>query len=66
MEITICIGVCLLDRDGYCIGCKRSITEIANWSYYTDSEKTEIANKVKNRITAPPIYQNAETNAAMD
>jgi predicted Fe-S protein YdhL (DUF1289 family) len=26
-----CIGICRLDRDGYCEGCRRSGDEIARW-----------------------------------
>ena len=27
-----CIGICTLDsRSGYCVGCKRTVDEIARW-----------------------------------
>lgn len=43
-----CIKVCKL-KDGYCIGCKRSIYEISNWSKMTDEEKIRINKEVKKR-----------------
>jgi uncharacterized protein len=38
-----CIKVCVLDEvRGYCIGCGRSLGEIAAWSSATEEEKREI------------------------
>ena len=38
-----CIRVCMVDgRSGLCLGCYRTLPEIARWSAYTDAERVEI------------------------
>ena len=38
-----CIRVCMVDgRSGLCLGCYRSLPEIARWTRYTDDERAEI------------------------
>jgi len=38
-----CIGVCAIDETGsYCQGCMRTLSEIANWTQYTSSERRRI------------------------
>ena len=40
---TPCIKFCTLDsRSGLCLGCARTIGEIARWSSMTDSERARI------------------------
>jgi len=34
-----CISVCALNDDGVCIGCWRSVDEIAGWSDLSNEEK---------------------------
>lgn len=46
---TPCIGVCLLDEQDLCIGCRRSLDEIANWSVYTDDQRQALLNKLDKR-----------------
>ncbi|HVU81024.1 MAG TPA: DUF1289 domain-containing protein, partial [Rhodanobacteraceae bacterium] len=29
--VSPCIGVCRMDADGLCIGCRRTLAEIARW-----------------------------------
>lgn len=36
---TPCIGVCDLDADGLCLGCRRSGDEIARWSTLDEAER---------------------------
>jgi len=45
-----CINICKLDENKICIGCYRTLDEIANWTKYTDEEKQNIINQVQNRI----------------
>jgi predicted Fe-S protein YdhL (DUF1289 family) len=45
-----CINICKLDENKICIGCYRTLDEIANWTKYTDKEKQNIINQVQNRI----------------
>ena len=45
-----CIDVCKIDYEsGYCIGCNRTIEEIANWGSFNDSQKKKILTKVKKK-----------------
>ena len=37
-----CVGLCELDRDGYCIGCLRTIDEITRWRLMTDDERRRL------------------------
>lgn len=38
-----CIGVCEMSDDKtVCIGCHRSLSEIANWTHLTDTEKIRV------------------------
>ena len=40
---TPCINVCTMDADtGLCVGCRRSLGEIAAWSGLTDGERRRI------------------------
>jgi predicted Fe-S protein YdhL (DUF1289 family) len=40
---TPCIKVCVIDGEsGLCLGCQRSLPEVAAWGRYTDAERTEI------------------------
>jgi predicted Fe-S protein YdhL (DUF1289 family) len=49
-----CIEVCRMSRDsGYCVGCLRSIGEIAGWSQYSDSQKRAVLARLPARKTAP-------------
>ena len=48
-----CVNVCKIDYEsGYCIGCKRTIEEIANWSILNDQQKKKILAKVKSKNTS--------------
>jgi predicted Fe-S protein YdhL (DUF1289 family) len=52
-----CIKRCALDpTSGLCIGCGRTLTEIAGWIGYTDHERTRIMAELPPRLaslTAP-------------
>jgi predicted Fe-S protein YdhL (DUF1289 family) len=34
-----CLGLCVVDNDGVCIGCFRHITEITEWNEFSEQEK---------------------------
>lgn len=40
--------MCKLDENQVCIGCKRTIKEIAVWSTMSDKEKNDVLNRIKN------------------
>ncbi|MBL8539135.1 MAG: DUF1289 domain-containing protein [Betaproteobacteria bacterium] len=38
-----CIKVCVIDPDtGWCLGCRRSLDEIAGWPEFSDDEKRAV------------------------
>jgi predicted Fe-S protein YdhL (DUF1289 family) len=44
--LTPCIGICTLDANGLCEGCRRSAEEIARWMYMSDIERARLMNEV--------------------
>jgi predicted Fe-S protein YdhL (DUF1289 family) len=41
--ISPCIGVCIIDpTNGFCVGCARTIREIAGWLDFSTEEKRRI------------------------
>ena len=45
-----CIGVCHIDgKTGFCLGCYRTLPEIAQWHKKTDRERYSIVNEAKIR-----------------
>ena len=50
-----CIGICTLDRkSGFCLGCKRTIDEIARWPMMADDERRKVVDSLKTRKLPPP------------
>lgn len=47
-----CIGICRLDRDGYCEGCLRTGEEIARWVAMGEHERRRIVDDVLPRREA--------------
>ena len=44
-----CINVCTQDEKGMCLGCKRTMDEIAKWMFYSDEERQKILAELPNR-----------------
>ncbi len=45
-----CIDICQMDSEsGLCVGCGRTIEEIANWSTFTNEKKKNILKELKSR-----------------
>ena len=44
-----CIGVCSLDHDGLCTGCRRTAAEIAAWSTMDDSARLRVIDALDSR-----------------
>ena len=44
--LTPCIGICILDKDGFCKGCRRTGEEIARWMTMSDVERARLMNDV--------------------
>ena len=50
MSDSPCIDICQMDPEsGLCVGCGRTIEEIANWSSYTNEKKKDILKQLKSR-----------------
>ena len=47
-----CIDICRLDAQQLCIGCRRTIGEISEWSRATDARRREILSDLKARAAA--------------
>jgi uncharacterized protein len=47
---TPCVKICLIDGEsGLCVGCQRTLTEVASWSRLSDDERTEIMSHLEER-----------------
>jgi predicted Fe-S protein YdhL (DUF1289 family) len=44
-----CIDVCRLNEHNVCVGCKRTIDEIARWSSMTAAEQWRVVNELPKR-----------------
>ena len=49
-----CVNVCRLDpATGLCVGCRRTIDEIASWSRLDDAQKREVWARLSRRPACP-------------
>lgn len=50
-----CILVCIMDKpSGLCLGCHRTLDEIARWSTMSDAEKRAVLADVDERASSDP------------
>jgi uncharacterized protein len=48
-----CVSVCRLDRaTGWCLGCRRTLEEIADWPILSSSEKHAVIARMEQRPAA--------------
>lgn len=48
---TPCVKICTLDaRSGLCLGCGRTIGEIASWTSLSDAERARITAELADRL----------------
>ncbi|MGD0501139.1 MAG: DUF1289 domain-containing protein [Steroidobacteraceae bacterium] len=47
-----CINVCVLDADGFCAGCYRTIGEIAGWRSLSAAEQWAVLRQLPKRVVA--------------
>ena len=45
-----CINICQLDPQGLCVGCRRTLEEIAEWSGASEARRREILRNVAGRV----------------
>jgi len=56
---TPCIKVCTLDSaSGLCVGCGRTLDEIARWGGMDDLERTRIIRQLKQRLVEASRFGN--------
>jgi uncharacterized protein len=48
-----CVDICRLDAQGLCIGCRRTLSEIAEWSQASDARRLEILSALETRTRRP-------------
>jgi len=48
-----CVDICRLDAHGLCIGCRRTLGEISEWSQASDARRLEILSALKARTPRP-------------
>ncbi|MFQ3587960.1 MAG: DUF1289 domain-containing protein [Fimbriimonadaceae bacterium] len=46
MMTSPCKKICRLDAEGLCIGCGRTLAEIADWTWLSDAEREEIMRRL--------------------
>jgi hypothetical protein len=40
---TPCVQICVIDGEsGFCLGCQRTLVEVASWARLSDAERAEI------------------------
>jgi uncharacterized protein len=50
---TPCVNVCTLDaRTGLCLGCGRTVDEIARWTAMDASERAQVMRELPDRLAA--------------
>jgi predicted Fe-S protein YdhL (DUF1289 family) len=47
-----CVFVCRLDAQGLCMGCRRSLDEIAEWPRASEARRREILRELASRPAA--------------
>ena len=56
---TPCVKICTVDaRQGFCLGCGRTIDEIARWAGMSAAERSRIMNELPERRMAPRRHKN--------
>lgn len=57
-----CVGVCSIDRETrFCLGCFRSMEEIAHWSRYDDARRLQVVEALRQRQTEAGENRRRET-----
>jgi uncharacterized protein len=50
-----CIDICRLDAQGLCVGCRRTLGEIAEWSGASEARRREILRGLELRAAAAAL-----------
>ncbi len=49
--VSPCMGTCRLDARQQCVGCGRTLAEIAEWSRATEARRREILRELERRMS---------------
>ena len=49
-----CINICRLDARGLCVGCRRTMNEIAEWPHASEARRREILTVLAGRTVTSP------------
>ena len=48
---TPCVKICVIDGEsGLCLGCRRTLAEVAGWAGFSDTERAEIMAELPSRL----------------
>ncbi|UCD70172.1 MAG: DUF1289 domain-containing protein [Betaproteobacteria bacterium] len=51
--VSPCVNICQINPEtGYCVGCMRTIDEIAGWLEMTNEDKRQVLNQLEERRKA--------------
>jgi len=57
-----CVDICRLDAQGLCVGCRRTIEEIAEWPRASEARRREILRELALRTVAFSTEDSALTS----
>jgi predicted Fe-S protein YdhL (DUF1289 family) len=57
-----CVDICRLDAQGLCVGCRRTIEEITEWSRASEARRREILRELAMRTVAVSNEDSALTS----
>jgi len=57
-----CVNICLLDASGVCLGCLRTLDEIARWQRMTENERSGIIAALAARKPEPNAISEVKSN----
>ena len=49
-QISPCTKVCKINNGGFCVGCKRTLAEIRQWSKMNEIDRKKVMNQLKTRV----------------
>lgn len=53
LPVSPCVGICSMDATGLCVGCRRTLAEIARWSTLSNEERRRWMREVQ--PLRPPV-----------
>jgi predicted Fe-S protein YdhL (DUF1289 family) len=60
-----CVNVCVLDESGTCVGCRRSLDEIARWGRMSAAEQWQVIARLEREQRGSPPRQDARLASSL-